>query len=54
MAVDQGPQERDPPDLPLLHGRCVTFRLAEVAIPRVLFADIQERIDRLKPAQAPT
>ena len=36
------------------HGRYVTFQLAEVAIPRDLFADILERIDRLRPAQAPT
>ena len=34
--------------------RYVTFQLAEVAIPRDLFADILERIDRLRPAQAPT
>ena len=35
------------------HGRYVTFQLAEVAIPRDLFAAILERIDRLRPAQAP-
>ncbi len=35
------------------HGRYITFQLAEVAIPRDLFADILRRIDRLipKPAQ---
>ncbi len=31
------------------HGRYVTFQLAEVAIPRTLFADILRRIDRLRP-----
>ena len=31
------------------HGRYVTFQLAEVAIPRTLFADILRRIDRLGP-----
>jgi hypothetical protein len=35
------------------HGRYVTFQLAEVAIPRDLFADILGRIDRLRPAPAP-
>ena len=35
------------------HGRYVTFQMAEVAIPRDLFADILGRIDRLRPAPAP-
>lgn len=35
------------------HGRYVTFQMAEVAVPRNLFADILERIDRLRPAAAP-
>ncbi len=36
------------------HGRYVTFQLAEVAIPRDLFADILRRIDRLRPKPVPT
>ncbi|MFP6890430.1 MAG: transposase, partial [Nitrospinota bacterium] len=36
------------------HGRYVTFQMAEVAIPRDLFADILRRIDRLRPASLPT
>jgi hypothetical protein len=35
------------------HGRYVTFQMAEVAVPRDLFADILERINRLRPAAAP-
>ena len=35
------------------HGRYVTFQMAEVAIPRALFADILRRIDRLRPKLAP-
>ncbi len=35
------------------HGRCVTFQLAEVALPRDLFADILDRIDRLRPRPTP-
>ncbi len=31
------------------HGRYVTFQLAEVAIPRSLFAEILRLIDRLQP-----
>ena len=31
------------------HGRYVTFQLAEVAILRVLFAEILRLIDRLRP-----
>jgi hypothetical protein len=34
------------------HGRYITFRMAEVAIPRALFADILRRIDRLRPTPA--
>ena len=36
------------------HGRYVTFQLAEVAVPRDLFADILDRIDRLRPWPVPT
>ena len=35
------------------HGRYVTFQMAEVAVPRDLFADILRRIDRLRPEPAP-
>ena len=35
------------------HGRYVTFQLAEVAIPRDLFADILRRIDRLRTETGP-
>ncbi len=35
------------------HGRYVIFQMAEVAIPRILFADILRRIDRLRPRPAP-
>jgi hypothetical protein len=35
------------------HGRYVTFQMAEVAIPRDLFADILNRIERLRPKPAP-
>ncbi len=35
------------------HGRYVTFQKAEVAIPRVLFAEILRLIDRLRPAPLP-
>ena len=35
------------------HGRYVTFQLAEVAISRVLFAEILRLIDRLQPAPLP-
>ncbi|MDP7666622.1 MAG: transposase, partial [Rhodospirillales bacterium] len=34
------------------HGRYVVFQMAEVAIPRELFADILRRIDRLRPTPA--
>ena len=30
------------------HGRYLVFQLAEVAVPRVLFAEILRRIDRLR------
>ncbi len=36
------------------HGRYVTFQMAEVAIPKDLFADILRRIDRLRSAPLPT
>ena len=36
------------------HGRYVTFQLAEIAIPRRLFADILRLIDGLRPQPAPT
>ncbi len=36
------------------HGRYVTFQLAEVTVPRALFADILRRIDRLRPRLSPT
>jgi hypothetical protein len=35
------------------HGRYVTFQVAEVAVPRNLFADILRRFDRLKSNVAP-
>jgi len=35
------------------HGRYVTFQMAEVAIPRDLFADILCHIDRLRPKPCP-
>ena len=35
------------------HGRYVTFQLAEVAVPRVLFAEILRLIDGLRPAPLP-
>ena len=36
------------------HARYVTFQMAEVAIPRDLFADILRRIDRLRPVPVPS
>ncbi|MBW8056377.1 MAG: hypothetical protein FVQ76_13935 [Nitrospira sp.] len=36
----------------LRHGRYVTLRLAEVAIPRAPFAEILHLIDRLRPARS--
>ncbi len=36
------------------HGRYITFQLAEVAMPRDLFADILRRIHRLRPKPVPT
>jgi hypothetical protein len=35
------------------HGRYVVFQLAEVAVPRSLFAEILRRIDRLRPRSPP-
>ncbi len=35
------------------HGRYVTFQLAEVAIPRDLFAEILRQIHGLRPASLP-
>ena len=35
------------------HERDVTFQMAEVVIPRDLFADILRRIDRLRPPPVP-
>jgi Transposase DDE domain group 1 len=35
------------------HGRYVVFQLAEVAVPRMLFAEILRRIDRLRESPAP-
>ena len=32
----------------VVHGRYVTFHVAEVAVPRALFRDIMERIDSLR------
>ncbi len=36
------------------HGRYVKFQLAEVAIPKSLFAEILRLIDGLRPKAAPT
>jgi glutathione synthase/RimK-type ligase-like ATP-grasp enzyme len=36
------------------HGRYVTFQLAEVAVPRTLFAEILRLIGGLRPRPAPT
>ena len=35
------------------HGRYVAFQMAEVAVPRMLFAEILRRIDRLRPRSPP-
>jgi hypothetical protein len=35
------------------HGRYVVFQLAEVAVPRALFAEILRRIGRLRPRSPP-
>ena len=35
------------------HGRYVVFQLAEVAVPRTLFAEILRRIERLRPRSPP-
>ncbi len=37
----------------LHHGRHLIFKMAEVAIPRALIADILRLIDRLRPAPLP-
>ncbi len=37
----------------LRHGRYITFQMAEVAIPRPLFAEILRLIDALRPAPLP-
>ena len=37
----------------VLHGRYVVFQLAEVAVPRALFAEILRRIERLRPRSPP-
>jgi hypothetical protein len=34
------------------HGRYVAFQMAEVAIPRILFADIARRVSELRPPPA--
>jgi hypothetical protein len=35
------------------HGRYLVFQLAEVAVPRDLFAEILRRIDRLRGSPVP-
>ena len=35
------------------HGRYVVFQLAELAVPRALFAEILRRIDGLRPPSPP-
>jgi hypothetical protein len=35
------------------HGRCVIFQLAEVAVPRALFAETLRRINDLRPRPPP-
>jgi hypothetical protein len=35
------------------HGRYMVFQLAEVAVPRALFAEILRRIDGLRPQPPP-
>jgi hypothetical protein len=35
------------------HARYVAFQLAEVAVPRALFAEILRRIERLRPRPPP-
>jgi hypothetical protein len=34
------------------HGRYVAFQMAEVAIPRILFADVARRVSELRPPPA--
>jgi hypothetical protein len=35
------------------HGHYVVFQLAEVAVPRALFAEVLHRIDQLRPKPPP-
>ena len=35
------------------HGRCVAFQMAEVAVPRMLFAEILRLIAELRPPPDP-
>ena len=35
------------------HGRYVAFQLAEMAVPRALYAEVLRRIDQLKPKPPP-
>ena len=35
------------------HGRCITFQMVEVAIPRILFVEILRLIDGLRPVPLP-
>jgi hypothetical protein len=35
------------------HGRYLVFQLAEVAVPRALFAEILRRVDQLRPKSTP-
>ena len=37
----------------VLHGRYITFQMAETAIPRILFVEILRLIDGLRPATLP-
>jgi hypothetical protein len=36
------------------HSRYVTFQLADVAVPRTLFAEILRLMEQLRPRPAPT
>jgi len=35
------------------HGRCITFQMAEVAIPRTPFVEMLRLIEGLRPASLP-
>ena len=35
------------------HGRCIAFQMAEVAVPRMLFAEILRLIAELRPPPVP-